>query len=357
MVSDPYKVLGVSRNASQDEIKKAYRKLARQYHPDMHPNDPNASAKMNEINEAYDILTNPTKYARYRQGDGTYSDARGNGAYGGYNQQSSGYSGYSQQNSGYQYRGYNGYNQSNNQGYNQSYGGQNGWNSNFYGFDFSQFFNGGYAGGGQTININPQAQASDSQEIKTAINYINSKNYSAALQTLARVVSSARNARWYYICSLAYYGNRDMAHAVDYIRQACTLEPSNQSYQQLYNQMMQASRTESYSNPNRNAQSSGGSSGGRFSSIRAFLPIIIVVVLFFLMRMSCYTSMCYGYGCNPYYRSYYTQDQAYQNGYNAGVNANANTAADTNGGTNANTNANANTNTNTGTNAAAQPAN
>lgn len=59
---DPYEVLGVSRNASPEEIKKAYRALAKKYHPDLHPGDQNAEAKMNEINVAYDMINNPSKY-------------------------------------------------------------------------------------------------------------------------------------------------------------------------------------------------------------------------------------------------------------------------------------------------------
>ena len=54
MVQDPYKVLGVPRSASDEEIKKAYRDLAKKYHPDMNPGDKYAAEKMNEINAAYD---------------------------------------------------------------------------------------------------------------------------------------------------------------------------------------------------------------------------------------------------------------------------------------------------------------
>ena len=56
MIEDPYKVLGVSPDATQDEIKKAYRQMAKKYHPDLHPDDPRATEKMNEVNEAYDML-------------------------------------------------------------------------------------------------------------------------------------------------------------------------------------------------------------------------------------------------------------------------------------------------------------
>ena len=62
MMQDPYQVLGVSRNASEDEIKRAYRKLAMQYHPDLNPGDEAAAKKMNEINEAYDRIRNPQNY-------------------------------------------------------------------------------------------------------------------------------------------------------------------------------------------------------------------------------------------------------------------------------------------------------
>ena len=56
---DYYKVLGVERNASQDDIKKAYRKMARKYHPDLNKDDPNAKDKFQEINEANEVLSDP----------------------------------------------------------------------------------------------------------------------------------------------------------------------------------------------------------------------------------------------------------------------------------------------------------
>lgn len=64
---DYYKVLGVDKNASQDEIKKAYRKLARKHHPDINPNDKDAQKKFQEINEANEVLSDPEKRKKYDQ--------------------------------------------------------------------------------------------------------------------------------------------------------------------------------------------------------------------------------------------------------------------------------------------------
>lgn len=58
---DYYKILGVDKNASQDDVKKAFRKLARKYHPDLNPNDPSAKDKFQEINEANEVLSDPEK--------------------------------------------------------------------------------------------------------------------------------------------------------------------------------------------------------------------------------------------------------------------------------------------------------
>jgi DnaJ-class molecular chaperone len=65
MPRDPYEVLGVKKDASEADIKKAYRKLARQYHPDRNPGDKKAEAQFKEVQEAYDILNDPNKKAQY----------------------------------------------------------------------------------------------------------------------------------------------------------------------------------------------------------------------------------------------------------------------------------------------------
>lgn len=62
---DYYKILGVQKNASQDDIKKAFRKLARKYHPDVNPGDKSAEARFKEINEAYEVLSDPDKRTKY----------------------------------------------------------------------------------------------------------------------------------------------------------------------------------------------------------------------------------------------------------------------------------------------------
>ncbi len=64
---DYYNILGVSRNASEKEIKQAYRRLARKHHPDLNPNDKSAEAKFKEINAAYEVLSNPEKRKKYDQ--------------------------------------------------------------------------------------------------------------------------------------------------------------------------------------------------------------------------------------------------------------------------------------------------
>jgi molecular chaperone DnaJ len=137
MITEPHKVLGVPENATQDEIKKAYRQMAKKYHPDLNPGDEIAAQKMNEVNEAYDMLMNPDKYRK---------------------QQTASYSGYGQ-------GGYN------------TYGGQQGrtyrtytWGGPFGGWtytnvDFDDFF------GGYTSNdfLNPKVEPNDNYNIERTV--------------------------------------------------------------------------------------------------------------------------------------------------------------------------------------------
>ena len=67
MATDYYELLGVDRGASSDDLKRAYRQLARQYHPDANPNDEEAEAKFKEISEAYAVLSDNDARARYDQ--------------------------------------------------------------------------------------------------------------------------------------------------------------------------------------------------------------------------------------------------------------------------------------------------
>ena len=78
---DYYEVLGVSKGASDEEIKKAYRKLAKKYHPDMNPGDKEAEVKFKEASEAYAVLSDPDKRRQYDQfGHAAFEGGAGGGA-------------------------------------------------------------------------------------------------------------------------------------------------------------------------------------------------------------------------------------------------------------------------------------
>ncbi len=82
---DYYKTLGVDKHASADEVKKAYRKLARQYHPDRNPDDKNAESRFKEISQAYDVVGDPEKRKQYDSGSGPFATGAGpGGGFGGF---------------------------------------------------------------------------------------------------------------------------------------------------------------------------------------------------------------------------------------------------------------------------------
>lgn len=218
MVDDPYKVLGVSQSATPDEIKKAYRKKAKEYHPDLHPDDPDATRKMNEVNEAYDMLTNPEKYAARRaQQQGQSSGYSGAGGYGGYQQQNR-----SQNHNGYQ--------------------GAGGWYSDFNGFDFEDLFGFGFGASGYQ-SAKPTEMPGDSPVIRAVVQNINTRQYQLAVERLSQIPSTGRNGRWYYLSSLANRGLGNTMQAMEQIQRAIQLEPNNTAYRQVYQQLRQSAQS------------------------------------------------------------------------------------------------------------------
>ena len=85
---DYYKILGVDKNIPQKDVRAAYRKRAKQFHPDLHPNDPKAKAKFQALNEAYDVISDPDKRAKYDQYGEQWKNAQayeqGGGGFGGF---------------------------------------------------------------------------------------------------------------------------------------------------------------------------------------------------------------------------------------------------------------------------------
>ena len=195
---DPYEVLGVSRDADDEEIKKAYRRLAKQYHPDVNPGDKQAEAKMKEINAAYDAIKSGQTDAGPQGAQSGYGGYGGYGSYGGYGGQS-------------------------------SYG-QGGWQT--YTWDP---FN-GFRGYGQR-----QSDPEETDQLRVARNYIAARHYAEALHILSTITD--RTARWYYYSAIAHAGQGSRVQALEHAREACRLDPGNAEYETYLDELERGGRT------------------------------------------------------------------------------------------------------------------
>ena len=186
MYQDPYKVLGVAPDASDEEIKKAYRDLAKKYHPDRNPGDAQAAEKMNEINAAYDSIKNgDVNPPSYGQGGAAYQQ------YGGA-QDAYGWSGWG------------------------------GWSP--YGDPFNAYYQ-------------QNRRQSERSEYTAAKSYIRNGMYREALTALSGVPLSERDAKWYYLNAGAnmYLGNK--IAALESAKKAVEIEPDNEEYRALLTQL------------------------------------------------------------------------------------------------------------------------
>lgn len=192
-MTDPYRVLGVSPDASEDEIKKAYRTLAKKYHPDVNNGSADAEAHMKEVNEAYSQLMKQHRDGGAGQGAyGGGSSYGGGSAYGG---NAGGYGGYGP------FGGFGGYGYGNAGGY----GGQQ----------------------SQSYSSNPRMAA--------ARNYVRSGHYQEAANVLNDI--QERTAEWYYLSGEAALGMGNRVAALNYARQAVNMDPNNFEYRSLLSRL------------------------------------------------------------------------------------------------------------------------
>ena len=187
-MSDPYKVLGISRDASDEEIKKAYREKSRKYHPDANVNNPNkekAEEMFKLVQEAYDQIMKERKYGSYGGSQsGPYSSGNtGSGAYGGY--------------------------------------------SSFEDL-FREAFGGYYS---QTGGYSSGSYNQEESYYTAAANYINNRHFREALNVLNNI--QQRTARWYFLSAIANTNVGNNMIALDHAEKAVEMEPDNISYQRL----------------------------------------------------------------------------------------------------------------------------
>lgn len=199
-MTDPYSVLGIQPGADEETIKKAYRQKCKQYHPDLHPNDPTCEDKFKEVQAAY------SEVMSQRAGGGR----PGYGAQGGASSGAGGYGGYSSQGRGYQ----------------DPFG---------FGFGFDPF---GFGGFETRSNAGPE-----SPEMQAANNYIRNGYYHEAMNVLGGIPTAQRTARWHYYAALANSGLGNNIRAQAEARAAVEMEPNNFEYQRLLDRLQNSSRT------------------------------------------------------------------------------------------------------------------
>ncbi len=215
-MSDPWQVLGVSRSASDEEVKAAYRKLAQKYHPDLNPGDEAAAQKMREVNAAYDQIKDPEAYRKAQQAQQARDASSGAQGWG-----------YAE--------------------YEDPFGG--GWNP---------FGAWGYAG--------QQQQQRQSQgrpdRLRAAWNLLNAGEYDQAIHALGEVPQAERSAEWYYVSGVANYNVGNRITAQQHAQTAVRMEPGNAMYRNLLDQIQRNS-----AGYRQNAGPFGGASVGNIGGI------------------------------------------------------------------------------------------
>jgi molecular chaperone DnaJ len=190
MISDPYKVLGLSPTASDEEITKAYRKLAKKYHPDLNHGDEEAAGKMSEINAAYEQIKSGNTFQ--------------SGSGGGYGGQS-------------------------------SYG-----NGNHSSREYDPFGGGFNPFGGFGPFGNAQQQRREYSEFDPVRNYLRAGYCEEALNVLANITD--RSAEWYYYSAIANVGVGNKITALNHAKTAVQMEPNNPEYRHVLNQIQNGGR-------------------------------------------------------------------------------------------------------------------
>ena len=215
-MQDPYRVLGVSPQATDDEVKKAYRALAKKYHPDVNNGSADAEAHMKEVNEAYATVM---KWRR----EGTNAS-----------------------------------------GYGQGYGRQ------------------GYAG---------ESYGSANPHMQAARNYIRAGHFQEAMHILETVME--RNAEWYYLCGEASLGLGNRVAALNYARQAVSMNPNNFEYRALLSRLEGGAQY---------YQSGRAGRGFSMPTVLCGSPLLSCCVLNLLCNCLC--NCCGGGGMGGYYGRY-----------------------------------------------------